>query len=240
MEPGEACGNNVFEMAERRDFVNFPAVAQVDAYWEGLRNGRLMPLRSDVDPRGLEGALEFALMLEQIAPGVARIRVAGMHINELLGMEVRGMPLTTLFAPEARSQVTDALKKVVADPRVADIHLTSGAAIGRPALDGRLYLAPLENTHGGTPRIIGCLQSRGCIGRAPRRFDISRLHTRRIIATAQESARAPTDWPKKPALKETVPGFAAPGSKFQPNIDATKKTDKRPYLRLVKSDATEV
>ncbi len=43
--------------------MSYPAIAQVDAYWEALRNGRLMPERAEVDPRGLECALEYAFIL---------------------------------------------------------------------------------------------------------------------------------------------------------------------------------
>ena len=33
---------NVVSMGMRKDAVNFPAVAQVDAYWEGLRDERIL------------------------------------------------------------------------------------------------------------------------------------------------------------------------------------------------------
>ena len=37
-----------------------------------------------------------------MAPSVARFRLAGAHLSELMGMEVRGMPMTALFLPDAR------------------------------------------------------------------------------------------------------------------------------------------
>ena len=77
--------------------LSYKAIAQVDAYWEGLRAGRPMPDRAEVDPRGLGDALEFAFLLEHVAPGIGRVRISGMHLRDLLGMEVRGMPLTAVF-----------------------------------------------------------------------------------------------------------------------------------------------
>lgn len=210
--------------AARGRGVRFPAIAQVDAYWEGLRAGRLMPDRSEVDPRGLETALEYAFLLEYIAPGVGRIRVAGSHLNDLLGMEVRGMPLTALFTPDARERVGKLLETVVSGPRVADVTLEGERGIGRPPLAGRMYLAPLENDGSGGPRLLGCLQSAGTPGRAPRRFTVDAVHLRRIVATAGPGM------PAAPALPQpAVPGFAEPAARF------TAPKRKRPNLRLVKN-----
>jgi len=38
-------------------------------------------MRSQIDPRGLEQVLPSAFILERIAPGVARFRIAEHHLN---------------------------------------------------------------------------------------------------------------------------------------------------------------
>lgn len=206
----------------------FPAIAQVDAYWEALRRGRVMPARAEVDPRGLELALEYAFILEQIAPGLGRIRVAGMHLCDLLGMEVRGMPISAFFAPEARDRLSELMRAIGETPMVADLTLQSDGVIGRPPLVARLFLAPLAVGPGKSPRILGCLQSAGDIGRTPRRFTIASIHSRRIVATADAADAA-----QSPALRrDPQPGFAEPRADFAP---APKPTG-RPTLRLVKSE----
>lgn len=221
---------NVVSFARKVETVNFPAISQVDAYWEGLRGTRPMPDRAEVDPRGLESALEFACMLECIAPGVARIRIAGMHLNDLLGMEVRGMPLTALFEPAARERVGQVLNRVVTSAHVADLRLSSGRGVGRPPLTARLYLAPLGNRGQANGRILGCLQSDGRVGRTPRRFSIDQAHMRRIVSSArQEPMPAPAP-PATPAAFEiaedaAVFAHAPPGTGRQ-----------GPHLRLVKTE----
>ena len=208
--------------------MSFPAIAQVDAYWEGLRAGRLMPARAEVDPRGMEAALEHAFILDYIGRGVGRLRIAGMHLNDLLGMEVRGMPLTSFFLPEARERVAMVLEDVVTRPQVADLSLVSPRGIGRPALAARMYLAPLASIQGDMPRIIGCLQSLGGIGRAPRRFEIEKIQSRRIIATA----------PTRTEAREPQRGFAeASGSFNRANARANgPSATPRPHLHLVSRD----
>ncbi|MEM6324199.1 MAG: PAS domain-containing protein [Pseudomonadota bacterium] len=163
---------------------SFRAITQVDAYWEALRRGRAMPDRSEVDPRGLGEALEYAFLMEQIAPGIGRIRVAGTHIRDLLGMEARGMPLTAMFLPGAREQVADALSAVSSTGQVADLTLKSPAGIGRPVLHARLFMAPLFHNGVQSARILGALESQGETGRTPRRFEVTQVQMRRIVATA--------------------------------------------------------
>ena len=77
----------------------FAMLAEVRGYWEGLRKGSDLPRRDEIDPRGIVGALENTFLLERVAPGVARFRLAGMQLHDLMGMDVRGMPLTALIGP---------------------------------------------------------------------------------------------------------------------------------------------
>ena len=209
--------------------MTFAAINQVDAYWEGLRNGRLMPERAEVDPRGMESALEFAFMLEHVAPGVARFRVAGRHLSDLLGMEVRGMPISSFIEPEGRAQFARALDKVVNTPQVADICLSSPRGIGRPAVTARLFLAPLATGGVALPRILGCLQSEGQIGRAPRRFGIDQVYMRRVVASA--TSTAPHVTPMAPQARPNE--MAESSARFTP---APPMERGKPQLRLVKSD----
>src|SRR6056297_1889540 len=150
-----------------------PALAQVEGYWDALRQGRPVPFRSEVDPRGIDRALEYAFILERIAPGMARFRLAGMHLNDLMGMEVRGMPLTSFFEPESRRTVSDALEGVFEQPAVARLDLGGEAGFGRSPLEGRLLLLPLKSDFGEITRVLGCLGTHGPIGRTPRRFHVT-------------------------------------------------------------------
>lgn len=209
----------------------FPAIKEVEAYWEGLRMGRMVPMRSEVDPRGIERALEYTFILERIAPGLARFRLNGMHLNDLLGMEVRGMPFTSFFTPKARKEVTDTLKMVFDGPQIAEMTLKGERSIGKPALDAKLILLPLRSDLGEITRIMGCLVSSGPIGRAPRRFDVADCKMKSLSAS-----HAPVPAPK-PNLAPTS-GFAESSIPFVTATDKIEKgpSDKRPALRLVKSD----
>ncbi len=202
----------------------YSAISQVEGYWQGLYRDGTVPPRSAVDPRGMDQVLEFACLLERIAPGVGRIRLAGMHFNDLMGMEVRGMPLTAMFVPAARATITQAIESVCGGPCLADLSLISEAGPGRGQLSARLFLAPLTCEKGKVNRILGCLQTHGQIGRTPRRFDQAEcqtrcLGTRNFAASEAENVR-------RVAFAEERAGF---------NHQTRPPSGEHPHLRLVHS-----
>lgn len=199
------------------DALRFPALAQVRAYWEALRRNGLPPFRSEIDPRGIADALECGFIVERVAPGVARFRIAGMHLADLMGMDVRGMPVLSLIDPPARTEFGRTLEAVFAGPATLELVLEADRGIGRPALEGRMLLLPLRRDDGAVALALGCLATEGAIGRAPRRFAVAR---RTMVPLAGPAvARVPE------------PGFAEPAALF-----AVRPPVGKPKLRLVKSD----
>lgn len=160
------------------------AVRQVEGYWEGLRAGRLVPARAELDPRGLEGALNESFLLERIAPGHARIRIAGQRLCDLMGMDMRGMPFSTLFLPAARDDVADALQAVFDEPAKVEFDVESAPGLARPALTGTVLLLPMQNDFGEITRALGCFVSDGALGRTPRRFTIEAQRRRTLVGYA--------------------------------------------------------
>lgn len=228
---------NVVTMSDYQPDTGYSAIAQIEAYWDALRGDRLMPKRADIDPRGIEQALEYAFIVERIAPGIARLRIAGSHLSDLMGMEVRGMPLTSLFTPNVRRQVSDTLEEVFETPALAHLRLYAEGGAGRPPVEGRMVLLPLKSDLGDVSRILGCLVSHGELGHAPRRFDIQQSQLRAIVP-----GRGPV--PARPALKPApakadlppisslTRGFGEGPRPFKAKSGKTRP----PYLRLVKSD----
>ncbi len=155
-------------------------IRQAEAYWTALLTGDGVPMRSQIDPRGLENILQYTFILERIAPGLARFRLAGSHLNQLAGMEVRGMPLTAFFEPSARSEVKDALEQVFASPAIAELGLNSSGKLGRTRLQARMILLPLKSDLGDVSRVLGVMIGDGAIGATPRRFAIEDIRTKPV------------------------------------------------------------
>ncbi|NUH64259.1 PAS domain-containing protein [Sulfitobacter sp. S0837] len=216
---------NVIRMADHRTYEGYGPLAQVEAYWEALRGNRLMPCRSDIDPRGIEDALPYAFILERVAPGVARLRIAGTHLRELMGMEVRGMPITSFFTNAARPLASEALEEVFQLPSQTTLHLNAAGSYGKPSLEARMLLMPLKSDLGDVSRALGCLVAMGQIGKTPRRFDLTHQERRGSLTR-----------PVTPLTREPISGgkqgFAEEKQPFG------RATSRRlpPYLRVVKSN----
>jgi hypothetical protein len=223
---------NVVEMTEFRTETGYSPIAQVEAYWDALRGMRLMPKRAEIDPRGIEAALEYTFVLERIAPGMARLRIAGSHLGDLMGMEVRGMPLTAFITPAGRRQMSDALEEVFQRPAVCELRMSAETSRDKPGMDARMLLLPMKSDLGDVSRILGCFVARGEIGRSPRRFDIIGSKIRPITPPVQTSAPVEAPAPKEPVAAPRVPGFADKAAPF----DAKEKSRDVPYLRLVKNE----
>lgn len=185
------------------------------AYWRGLCRGPELPRRAEIDPRRIAAVLADAFVVERIAPGLARFRVAGTHLADLMGMDVRGMPLSCLIRPEGRERFAAALARLFEEPATLDLRLTAPAGPGGGALSGRMVLLPLQSDLGDVSRALGCLVSRGRPGRAPRRFDLSR-----IVATPCAAAAATADPPDR-SVRSSLRG-------------------ERPWLRLAASDGVRL
>lgn len=232
MDNGGQNTHNVFSMNQNASHNGFAPLAQLEAYWEALRGGRLMPNRAEIDPRGIEQALEYSFIVERIAPGIARLRIAGSHMSDLMGMEVRGMPLTSFITPGSRRQLSDILEEIFETPATCSLQLHSEQKTGMPALDARMVLMPLKSDLGDVSRILGALVAVGDMGRSPRRFDVTRTALRPIVADgSQPISRKPKPAPK-PRAPVDIPGFQEAKTPFK---SETPRPD-APYLRLIKSD----
>lgn len=239
-------GSNVVSLLPRKTEMQFPAIKAVEAYWDGLRNGRVVPSRSDIDPRGMQNALEHAFILERIAPGVGRFRLAGMHLTDLMGMEVRGMPLTSMFVPESRSKMSEALEAVFETPQITVVSLKAECGIGRGSMDAQLLLCPLKSDLGDVNRVLGCLQSKGEIGRQPRRFEITAINSRPLLtdiiepnATMETTAKGT---PVPPGFAEARAAYESAKETHAEKVKTRNVTPRparaagKPSLRVISND----
>lgn len=234
-------GKGVVSMTEREKERRLAPLRLVESYWRGLLGADgLVPLRSQIDPRGIENALEYAFLGERIAPMLAKLRVSGTHLNELMGLDMAGMPLSTLISPEDREQLGAAMAKLFADGLEVRLRLVAEEGFGKSHLTGDMLLLPLRSDLGDTSRMIGVLVTHGRVGRTPRRFRIESISMR---APLQDTAALPASAaPARPKdLPQPLRGLAEDRTPFRPAPNRRQEppgeTGKRPpYLRLIVSN----
>ena len=225
----------VVKIDAARPGLRLSPIRQAEAYWSALRDGAAIPRRAQVDPRGLQNLLEFAFIIEHVAPGIARFRLAGQHLCLMSGMEVRGMPISALFTPLSRASLGAALEQVFENPSVAELTLKSEPRHGRTPITAQMILLPLKSDLGDITRALGVIVSDCEQGGAPNRFDVTSSLFRPVsgLSYAMDPGPAPTPAPAaKPRYDMaqgpvSLPAFAQPKATFRRG---------KPHLRLVKTD----
>ncbi len=188
-----------------------PILQSLEEYWHTLRHAQQLPARTDIAPSKIDHALPHAFILQRVAPGTARFRVAGQRLHDLLKMDARGMPLSTLFMPEAREQVQTLLEAAFTTPAIIGIPLASAGSLLRPALKGTMLLLPLRDRDDNATRVLGALVTDHDGGTRPRRFEI----------------------PQDARIRHEPIGVQLAHSTLIPRAPAKKPDAARPALRMV-------
>ncbi|HVH03944.1 MAG TPA: PAS domain-containing protein, partial [Amaricoccus sp.] len=170
-------------------------LSSLKTYWERLRAGRIAPYRAEIDPRQFESALENMFIVERLAPDNLRIRLAGMKICEMMGMEVRGMQPGFLIDDPDRDRFDRLLAVVMAEPAVIELRLAARNRAG--VYRASMLLMPLRSDFGDINRVIGCTSGEGDLFAPPLAFAIED-----VTVTPVEPGAAGAE------PKQAVPGFA--------------------------------
>ncbi|RVV99652.1 PAS domain-containing protein [Mesobaculum littorinae] len=236
---------NIVSILTRQQVEPGDAFVEVETYWQALCDGRLMPQRSEVDPRGIAGALDHVFLIERISRGEAKLRVAGGHLTEIIGHDCRGLPLSLLFDTASRAELAQAVDAMFSGPARLEFGLTGQAPRWRGKVTGRMLLLPLRDEWGETTRAIGVLRLEGPVT-APQRLTIAGQLRRGLsgglpapVASPSAeadpvAAAAPADHPVADRVVDPVPA-AERAEVPHPAADTPSRPAGRPHLRLVRT-----
>lgn len=237
MRDVNAGGSTVTPLFGKERFMQDPILVDLLSYWESLRAGRVAPMRSELDPREITGALEHTFVLEYNNSQDVRFRLAGQKLCDIMGMELRGMPARALIELGHRDQFSSIIDDLIDNPKIVELQLCWNESKG--GLKARMLLLPMQDQSGDIARILGCLTKQGPNMQLPQRFEIIEVKTTRIVGVMNTTEPKP------------IAGFAEKAETFQgkttftnakrPSIAAGKaKTERlsagKPYLRLVKDE----
>ncbi len=214
-QPSRKTQGNVVSMKRFQSGASLSPIRQVEAYWDALREGDEVPRRAQIDPRGLENILGHTFMVERIAPGIARFRLAGQHLTEVTGLDVRGMPITALFTPSGRTMMGAVLEHLFDAPSGAELTLQAMPIKGHAGCAARMILLPLRSDSGQVDRALGAFVADAAPG-VGTRFDVTASEFDAVSARSKPLAEK----------VEMSAGFAESSAPF---------SGKAPHLRLIKS-----
>lgn len=218
----------------RQEHPSLNAKDVVREYWEGMNRLDGIPRRSDVNPLHFAESLDFAFLLEKPTQGAAQFRMAGSHLADFLGKEVRGLPASTMVSIAQKQTLQDLIELV----------FTTGKpvfAILRPGDDSQIHAAlsvfPLLDDSGNLTRAIGTFQCFGYREVTPLHFTkvtpiLTECHANDQLAL-DEKPQHRTFECKSPAVMEADPAINELNTVVQmPKKKGALKSE-RPFLRLV-------
>ncbi len=196
-------------------------------HWNALRQGDNVPNRREIDPRVFPDALENTFIFERIAKSDFRVRLAGMNLCDMMGMEVRGLSAAAFMQSDERTHIQNLLEQVLARPAIGELQLE-----GRDTADNRLgvsmILLPLRSDLGDVTRVIGCISYPQTPFNAPLRFAIKSQKLTPLSAlggNAEEIAAG---------FSERIDPFRPQGFKaVSENENPVPSPKKRGHLKLV-------
>ncbi|QHQ35332.1 PAS domain-containing protein [Algicella marina] len=209
-------------------------LANLRQYWENLRNGRVAPYRAELDPRKFEDALEHMFILEQLNPNQLRVRLAGMSLCEMMGMEVRGMPPEAFMEASHRAAFTAHINTVLNSPAVIELELLGRGHDGQET-KARMLMMPLRSDFGEVTRVLGCVVTDEKIVSSPANFSITGVKMATITESEGESRSMAAGF-----AEEADPYTAAlpEGARLrtvETNAEVERTAPKRGHLRIVSS-----
>ena len=200
-------------------------LSSLKSYWDRLRAGRVAPYRAEIDPRQFESALENMFIIEKLGPDHMRIRLAGMKICEMMGMEVRGMQPGYLIDEVDRVRFDRLLNVVMAEPAVVELRLVAHNRAG--TYHATMLLMPLRSDFGDINRVIGCTSGEAELYAPPLAFVI------------EDVAVTPVEPSHSAEPKQLMPGFAENQAEYagaspklrsiEGNAKASGKRDRMPF-----------
>lgn len=183
-------------------------LSSLKSYWERLRAGRIAPYRAEIDPRQFESALENMFIIEKLGADNMRIRLAGMKICEMMGMEVRGMQPTMLMDAGDRARFERLLDVVMGEPSVVELKLSAPNRAG--VYNATMLLMPLRSDFGEVNRVLGCTSGEGEAFAPPLGFTITDVNV------------TPIEQSQAPGVQRALPGFAEEQASFSSGPGAPK------------------
>ncbi len=200
------------------------------SHWESLRINGELPLRAEIDPRQIPDVLDNLFIFERLNPQDVRVRIAGLALCEMIGMEVRGQSPMSFFDESTRRRFAAVIDDVMDRPTIARLGLDTVDKMGNEARV-EMILLPLRSDFCDVSRVIGCVTAPENGFSAPMRF-----HARTVDLEALNCAGQST---QSFGFAEQSVGFIMDGtSSFRAISGGGSARPKRPvqaasYLKLV-------
>jgi hypothetical protein len=187
------------------------------AYWDGLRAGRVAPLRLEIDPSRLGAILPEIFLLERADAATYCYRLAGTRLCEMFGAELRGSNFLDGWSAPDRAVLAGDLR-LTCDQGAATLLTMEASADSVRRVELEALLLPLMHANTLAGRVIGAMSPMT----SPHWLGHDHLFEKHLL-------RHELIWPNGRPLSDVAPGAEEP--LFAPATAATKG-DRRAFRVL--------
>lgn len=195
-------------------------------YWTSQRKGGDLPRRASLDPKAMGPILGHAMVLDRARPGAVRVRLGGHVLTQLMGMEVRGLPVRAFFDIADRDRVMAHVEDVFETPSTLEFDLISDGRGG--IVTGRMLILPLLDMTGDVTKALAVLVTDRVVADPPRRFQLTKATSLPVAGARISPSRPQRRMTDHHLPVEIEAGMAEDAAPF----DA--KPSSVPWLRVVK------
>jgi hypothetical protein len=140
------------------------ASQELYAYWNKQRGSRLAPSRSEIDPAAIRGVLGDCFMLTRDPNLEPTFRLAGTHICDMFGRELKGVSFPSLWDAQSCEEL-DVLLNQIVQGSIGFVAGVTGKADDNMPVAFELLLLPLFGAGTAEARSIGTLAPMTATGR---------------------------------------------------------------------------
>ncbi|MEM8848796.1 MAG: PAS domain-containing protein [Pseudomonadota bacterium] len=213
---GKTGQGEVHDLMGERMTRKSPLLEETWRYWSSLRDGQAIPRRDALEPRSMSFTLGHSMILDRVRSGTIRVRLGGGIMHDIMGMDVRGLPVRAFFDLDVRTRATHLVEQVFETPATLEMDLLSDGPEGQ--LRGQFLVLPLLDHTGRVTKALTCLGLDGPVTAPPRRFQIVDHRLSVVQGTAPV--------PQRRADEVRPMELAEPQAAFEPSPV--------PWLRVVK------
>jgi hypothetical protein len=127
-------------------------------YWNGLRAGRIAPLRLEIDPSRIGAILPEIFLLERLDDATYCFRLAGTRLCEIFGTELRGTNLLDGWTPADRALLARNLAIICEEGAALHLDMEASAESAR-RVQLETVLLPLMHAENAIGRVIGAMSA---------------------------------------------------------------------------------
>lgn len=128
----------------------------LEADWRRMAGNQFTLESGRLNPAEMHEALPHTFLLNRTGPGLARIRVAGQRLHDLLGMDPRGMSLGVFFDDDSRPEIAEMMETAVSLPAILSVPLIAKRSFGRAA-PAEILMLPMRDSDGDVTRVLGAI-----------------------------------------------------------------------------------